>query len=792
MNQLVECPFCTYTSRVPAVIREHIQIHDGDEGNSKTVQMLIAGEVLEVVRVGAGLYRCPDCYREGNLGGMWAHYLAAHVDQGPAPSKAERVRKADVLEDTGPPTPSKLIKDFFVVKKRKRLAASANQVPAASSSASSSSSFLLQESAAIRKKLRELTLLARGAHSCGSSSGVVDLDESSPPSSPPVSSSPSSSSLPSPSSSSTLVSDAPPIPAQTTSMSAVTLPTPFPTTAPTVSLALVSLNLDTALIFQGYPSTTAIFKRLNDVMSTVIRGCAFHVVMTGGQVSDHQELWRCTAGFLGKNSEFKKRFTLSLHAQYAACCFDCWTPQDQAFKHGPQRCKRVGRTQWESWWRAVPYLVFRTTYLRVRVFLALGLSEGAFSSIDVYADWLTSPAQSLADPTRDIRITNLIAVVFVYFSLRTEGKLNGAGGGLGLDRYSLTTTTGYLKFQDFDLGAALEEDKLGRIGVGREELRLEDEDIEFEEVGSLSSFPSDDSSSQDHPFRKSDPLRSTSQRALSKRRQKTAASRMKRATAASVKDGAAGVNPQAIRTAQDSTPIQLKAFDISTPGLKKIWRDLGVLTTTGLRLLDWDRVGGPPGSEGEDWEGTAGQAQCVVHYFRGLGYGNGRKQPQDYRVNGEANKKGVGFQKSIFNCYAHKTYLEYQTTNEELIQRHPHLRPNLPGTPYAALTVNAGPQPYSPAHKDSDNVVHGWCADTTLGQFDPDKGGHLALPPLSLTRQFRFERAKLGLRSFNTPPVVFFVGGRMAFNPIRTSSRRPAGRGLGFVRQAAYDGGRVL
>ncbi|KAJ3852687.1 hypothetical protein EV368DRAFT_40532, partial [Lentinula lateritia] len=171
-----------------------------------------------------------------------------------------------------------------------------------------------------------------------------------------------------------------------------------------------------------------------------------------------------------------------------------------------------------------------------------------------------------------------------------------------------------------------------------------------------------------------------------------------------------------------------------------------------------------PGSEGEDWEDTAGQAQDAVHDFRlqssftasqchgrrgdfayrtvGFGYGNGRKQPLNYRVNGEANQRAVGellenaairriaaemCVVAIFNCYAYKTYVEYLTTNEELLTRHPHLRPNFPDTPYAALTVNAGHQSYSPPHNDSDNVVHGWCADTALGQFDPDKGGHLVL-----------------------------------------------------------------
>ncbi|KAH7868511.1 uncharacterized protein C8R40DRAFT_1177675 [Lentinula edodes] len=303
MNPLVECPFCTYTSRVPAVIREHVQIHDDDDENSRTVQMLIAGEVHEVLRVEAGVYRCPDCYREGNLGGIWAHYLAAHVDQGPALSKAERSRKADVLEDAGPRTPSKLIKDFFAVRKRKRLAASSIQDLPPSSSASSSSSFLIQESAAIRKKLRQVTRIARAAQAGGATSGLVDLDEPTPPSSPPLSPSPSSSSLPSPSSSSTLVSDAPPTTAQPSSLPAIVPPTSLPAPAPTASLAVVSLNLDTAVIFEGYPSSTAIFTWLNDVMGSVIRGCAFHVVMTGGLSSNHSELWRCTAGLSELNTQ---------------------------------------------------------------------------------------------------------------------------------------------------------------------------------------------------------------------------------------------------------------------------------------------------------------------------------------------------------------------------------------------------------------------------------------------------------------------------------------------------------
>ncbi|KAJ3737468.1 hypothetical protein DFJ43DRAFT_987002, partial [Lentinula guzmanii] len=36
------------------------------------------------------------------------------------------------------------------------------------------------------------------------------------------------------------------------------------------------------------------------------------------------------------------------------------------------------------------------------------------------------------------------------------------------------------------------------------------------------------------------------------------------------------------------------------------------------------------------------------------------------------------------------------------------------------------------SHQDADNAVHGWCIDTALGSFDPDKGGHLVLWDLGL------------------------------------------------------------
>ncbi|KAJ3924291.1 MAG: hypothetical protein NXY57DRAFT_970273 [Lentinula lateritia] len=72
------------------------------------------------------------------------------------------------------------------------------------------------------------------------------------------------------------------------------------------------------------------------------------------------------------------------------------------------------------------------------------------------------------------------------------------------------------------------------------------------------------------------------------------------------RDAAAELKEHATQIAQDSTPIELKAFDISSlpagsngwtasptsklsPGLK-IWKNLNSLSTSNLRLLDWDGV----------------------------------------------------------------------------------------------------------------------------------------------------------------------------------------------------------
>ncbi|KAE9388630.1 hypothetical protein BT96DRAFT_835990 [Gymnopus androsaceus JB14] len=47
-----------------------------------------------------------------------------------------------------------------------------------------------------------------------------------------------------------------------------------------------------------------------------------------------------------------------------------------------------------------------------------------------------------------------------------------------------------------------------------------------------------------------------------------------------------------------------------------------------------------------------------------------------------------------------------------------------------------GPRSFSPPHMDADNLAHGWCTDTALGPFGPDKGGQLVLWDLRVVIRF--------------------------------------------------------
>ncbi|KAJ3963393.1 hypothetical protein EV361DRAFT_770502, partial [Lentinula raphanica] len=181
--------------------------------------------------------------------------------------------------------------------------------------------------------------------------------------------------------------------------------------------------------------------------------------------------------------------------------------------------------------------------------------------------------------------------------------------------------------------------------------------------------------------------------------------------------------------------------------------------------------GVPHGSRGAEWQAVEAEATGAVQQCRaastftkaqhqgrrgvfasrttGFGYGNGRAKPQNYRISGKANQEAMeellqnkalrrisGFQNNLFNTFSHKNYMQYRLTKDELLQKQPELQTPFPDTSFAAVTFNLGPRSYSPPHMDADNSASGWCADTAMGAFDPDKGGHLVLWDLGFVVRF--------------------------------------------------------
>jgi hypothetical protein len=57
-------------------------------------------------------------------------------------------------------------------------------------------------------------------------------------------------------------------------------------------------------------------------------------------------------------------------------------------------------------------------------------------------------------------------------------------------------------------------------------------------------------------------------------------------------------------------------------------------------------------------------------------------------------------------------------------------------TVFTCSTFNFGPSTISFPHTDPGNLPYGWCAVTSLGAFDPKKGGHLVLWDLQLVIEF--------------------------------------------------------
>ncbi|KAF7441210.1 hypothetical protein PC9H_001559 [Pleurotus ostreatus] len=131
----------------------------------------------------------------------------------------------------------------------------------------------------------------------------------------------------------------------------------------------------------------------------------------------------------------------------------------------------------------------------------------------------------------------------------------------------------------------------------------------------------------------------------------------------------------------------------------------------------------------------------------GISYGFG--QPRPMRLQNAPNtkvlnelmqnpdvKRVAGFQSHQLRLLAPALAQDYRNTMDRLTQSQPELVRNFTNSDYAAFTVNFGPRTVSIPHTDCANLAYGLCAVTALGNFDPDKGGHLILWDLQVVIRF--------------------------------------------------------
>ncbi|KAL0567825.1 hypothetical protein V5O48_014169 [Marasmius crinis-equi] len=89
-----------------------------------------------------------------------------------------------------------------------------------------------------------------------------------------------------------------------------------------------------------------------------------------------------------------------------------------------------------------------------------------------------------------------------------------------------------------------------------------------------------------------------------------------------------------------------------------------------------------------------------------------------------------------FVCWSFKNYQYYKDSMAEMKSSIPGFKPNFNRSNFTSITCNFGPQVCKLCHTDAKNCPHSLCAVTTMGVFDPTKGGHLVLPNLKIIIKF--------------------------------------------------------
>ncbi|KAJ6555623.1 hypothetical protein DFH09DRAFT_1318031 [Mycena vulgaris] len=133
---------------------------------------------------------------------------------------------------------------------------------------------------------------------------------------------------------------------------------------------------------------------------------------------------------------------------------------------------------------------------------------------------------------------------------------------------------------------------------------------------------------------------------------------------------------------------------------------------------------------------------------RGWSHGGGQTEPGEL-CNNVANtrltnellaheyfRRISGFANLLFLLWAPVLFTFYKVQMALLAGWKCSMRCNFPGSVFAACTFNFGPRAVCAPHLDFANLSWGWCAITALGDYDPDRGGHLILWDLRLVIRF--------------------------------------------------------
>ncbi|KAJ7330276.1 hypothetical protein DFH08DRAFT_966845 [Mycena albidolilacea] len=134
--------------------------------------------------------------------------------------------------------------------------------------------------------------------------------------------------------------------------------------------------------------------------------------------------------------------------------------------------------------------------------------------------------------------------------------------------------------------------------------------------------------------------------------------------------------------------------------------------------------------------------------LRGVSHGGGQTEPgelhnhpdniqvTDEMLAHKYFKQIVGFTHCLVWTFAPILALFCQVQMGLLAQWNPALNWPFVDSIFAACTFNFGPRAITCPHLDFGNLAWGWCAITSLGWFDPDRGGHLILWDLKLIIRF--------------------------------------------------------